>query len=142
MTVATLLNEKGASVVTAREDTSLAEIANLLSENRIGAVVIADGQRRPVGIVSERDIVHVIAKEGPGALGKKAGDVMIRKLITCGPEDTIYEIMNLMTRHRIRHLPIVVDGKLGGIISIGDVVKSRIAEVELEATEMKRYIAG
>ena len=142
MSVATLLNEKGASVVTARQDASLADIASLLSENRIGAVVIVDGQRRPEGIVSERDIVHAVATGGPDALARTAGDVMVRKLITCTPEDTVYELMNLMTRHRIRHLPIVVEGKLSGIISIGDVVKSRIAEIELEANEMKRYIAG
>lgn len=142
MTVATLLNEKGASVVTARADATLADIASLLSENRIGAVVIVDGDRRPQGIVSERDIVRVVATEGATALSRKAEGVMVRKLVTCTPDDTVYEIMNLMTRHRIRHLPILVDGRLGGIISIGDVVKSRIAEIELEATEMKRYIAG
>lgn len=142
MTVATLLNEKGASVVTARADATLADIASLLSENRIGAVVIVDGDRRPQGIVSERDIVRVVATEGASALSRKAEGVMVRKLVTCTPDDTVYEIMNLMTRHRIRHLPILVDGRLGGIISIGDVVKSRIAEIELEATEMKRYIAG
>lgn len=142
MTVATLLNEKGASVVTARADATLADIASLLSENRIGAVVIVDGDRRPQGVVSERDIVRVVATEGASALSRKAEGVMVRKLVTCTPDDTVYEIMNLMTRHRIRHLPILVDGRLGGIISIGDVVKSRIAEIELEATEMKRYIAG
>jgi len=142
MTVATLLNEKGSSVVTAKAEVSLADIANLLSENRIGAVVIVDDQRHPEGIVSERDIVRAVAEEGASALVRKAGDIMIRKLVTCTPEDTTYEIMNLMTRHRIRHLPIVVDGRLSGIISIGDVVKSRIAEIELEANEMKRYIAG
>lgn len=142
MTVATLLKEKGTSVVTARPDATVAEIANLLKEHRIGAVVIVDGQRRPEGIVSERDIVRAVAEEGAAGLARRAGEVMVRKLITCTPEDTTYEIMNLMTQHRIRHLPIVVEGKLGGIISIGDVVKSRIAEIELEASEMKRYIAG
>ena len=97
MSVATLLNEKGASVVTARQDASLADIASLLSENRIGAVVIVDGQRRPEGIVSERDIVHAVATGGPDALARTAGHVMVRKLITCPPEDTVYELMNLMT---------------------------------------------
>lgn len=142
MTVATILNEKGDSVVTAAADATLAVLARLLSEHRIGAVVIVDDLQRPLGIVSERDIVAAVAGGGAAALDKPASDVMSRNIIACNPDDSIFELMNLMTRHRIRHLPIVVDGKLGGIVSIGDVVKSRIAEIELEAAEMKRYIAG
>lgn len=142
MTVATILNDKGDSVVTAAAETSLTELASLLSGHRIGAVVIVDAEKRPEGIVSERDIVAAVARDGPEALQKPASEVMSRSIVTCKPEDSIFELMNLMTRHRIRHLPVLVDGQLGGIISIGDVVKSRIAEIELEADEMKRYIAG
>ncbi len=142
MTVATILNDKGDSVVTAGADASLTELAELLSGHRIGAVVIVDAERRPEGIVSERDIVAAVARDGAEALQKPASEVMSRSIVTCKPEDSIYELMNLMTKHRIRHLPVVAEGQLGGIISIGDVVKSRIAEIELEAAEMKRYIAG
>jgi len=142
MTVATILKEKGDAVVTAGEDSSLADISQLLSGHRIGAVVIVDGEARPIGIVSERDIVAALARDGGAALDKLAGEVMARSIVSCKLDDSIYELMNLMTRHRIRHLPIVIEDKLGGIVSIGDVVKSRIAEIELEAAEMKRYIAG
>jgi CBS domain-containing protein len=142
MTVATILKEKGSNVVTAKAGASLAELARILSEHRIGALVVTGEADELVGIVSERDIVRAVAREGPDVLGRPAGDVMTRQLIVCGPDDSIYELMNLMTNNRIRHLPVVEDGKLKGIISIGDVVKSRIAEVEFEASEMKRYIAG
>lgn len=142
MTVANILKDKGVEVVTAPADTSVAEIARLLNERRIGAVVITSAEGTIEGIVSERDIVSAIARHGPQALAGPAAQIMTSTVVTCQPSDSIYEIMNLMTEHRIRHLPVMVDGGLQGIVSIGDVVKQRIAEIEFEASEMKRYIAG
>ena len=142
MTVATILKEKGSDVVTAPAGMTVGEIAGLLNQHRIGAVVITGPGDSIEGIVSERDIVSAVARTGPGALSRPTGEIMTRDLHFCQPSDSIYEIMNVMTEHRIRHLPVVVDGRLEGIVSIGDVVKQRIAEVEFEASEMKRYIGG
>ncbi len=142
MTVATILKAKGTNVLTASASTSLAEVARLLNEHRIGAVVITGRGGEVDGILSERDIVSAIALSGPEILSSRASEVMTRNVLTCQPSDSIYEIMNTMTEHRVRHLPVVVEGRLEGIISIGDVVKQRIAEIEFEASEMKKYIAG
>jgi CBS domain-containing protein len=142
MTAAKILRDKGSGVVTVGAEASLAEAARTLSEHRIGALVVVAATGEPIGIVSERDIVRAIAREGQEALARPASEIMTRELIVCGPDDSIYGMMNLMTNHRVRHLPVVVDGRLQGIISIGDVVKWRIAEIEFEASEMKRYIAG
>ena len=140
MNVARIINEKGRGVVTAAASASLAEIAALLSEKRIGAVVIVaeDGIR---GIISERDIVRAVAKFGNEALSKLASDWMTARVVMCRPEDTIHDVMQKMTSGRFRHLPVVVDGKLAGIVSIGDVVKHRIEEVEREAEQIREYIA-
>ncbi len=142
MTVATILKNKGADIVSARLGTSVADIARLLAEHRIGAVPVVNAKGGLEGIVSERDVVRAIAQSGQAVLERPVEEVMTRKVLVCKPADTIYEIMGLMTDNRIRHLPVVVSGRLEGVISIGDVVKFRIAEVEFEAEEMKRYIAG
>ena len=142
MTVASILKEKGAEVVTAPAGMTLAEIARLLNERRIGTVVITGPDETIEGIVSERDIVSAVARSGTKVLNRPVSEVMTRAVRSCGPTDSIYELMNVMTEHRVRHLPVVVDGKLQGIVSIGDVVKQRIAQVEFEANEMKRYIGG
>jgi CBS domain-containing protein len=142
MSVASILKEKGTEVATAPAEMTIAEVASLLSERRIGAVVITGPDGAIDGIVSERDIVSGVARYGPEVLSGPASTVMTRDVHTCKPSDSIYELMNVMTEQRIRHLPVVVDGKLQGIVSIGDVVKQRIAEIEFEASEMKRYIAG
>ncbi len=142
MTVATILKNKGTDIVSARPGTSIADIARLLADNRIGAVPVVDERGHLEGIVSERDLVRAIARSDHDVLGRPVDEVMTRKVVVCKPEDTVYELMGLMTDNRIRHLPVVAGGKLQGVISIGDVVKFRIAEVEFEAEEMKRYIAG
>jgi CBS domain-containing protein len=142
MSVASILKEKGAEVATAPAEMTIAEVASLLSERRIGAVVVTGPDGAIEGIVSERDIVSGVARYGPEVLSGPASTVMTRDVHTCDPSDSIYDLMNVMTEQRIRHLPVVVDGKLQGIVSIGDVVKQRIAEIEFEANEMKRYIAG
>ena len=140
MTVAQIINQKGRSVVTAAPEASLAEVAATLAEKRIGAVLIAEGDAIR-GIVSERDIVRAMAKFGSEALRKLASDCMTTKVITCRPEDTIHDVMQKMTSGRFRHLPVVDQGRLVGIVSIGDVVKVRLEEVEREAAQIREYIA-
>ncbi|MFZ5675955.1 MAG: CBS domain-containing protein [Pseudomonadota bacterium] len=142
MTVAQILNAKGRAVVTAGPGDTVLAVAQILSAKKIGAVVIVDAQGRIGGIVSERDIVRAIAAGGAQALEKPVKEFMTAKVRTCAPRDTEAELMSLMTDHRVRHLPVVEAGKLGGMISIGDVVKYRIEAIEREAEEMKSYIAS
>ena len=115
--------------------------AKRLSSKRIGAVVVTDKSGHIAGIVSERDIVHALAKEGVECLDRPVSEIMTREVLTCTAGDTIDELMSRMTARRCRHLPVVADGGLAGIISIGDVVKHHIAEVEMEAMAMRDYIA-
>jgi CBS domain-containing protein len=140
MTVGRIINEKGRGVVTARPEASLAEIAAVLAEKKIGAVVVTQGEAIG-GIISERDVVRMLAKHGSEALRMLASDCMTARVITCAPEETIHDVMQKMTSGRFRHLPVVEGGKLIGIISIGDVVKRRIEEAEKEADQIREYIA-
>ena len=140
MTVGRIINEKGRDVVTVSPSTSLEEIASTLSQKRIGAVVVVEDDAIR-GIVSERDIVLAIAADGAGALKKVAADRMTSRVVTCRMEDTIHDVMQKMTSGRFRHLPVVEDGHLSGIVSIGDVVKRRIEDVEREAEQIREYIS-
>lgn len=140
MTVARILDAKGRDVVTTEPGASLTEVAGLLSEKRIGAVVIVE-EDVIRGIISERDIVRAIARHGTEALRKLAVDCMTAKVVTCRPDETINEVMQKMTAGRFRHIPVVDGGRLGGLISIGDVVKRRIEDVEREAAQIREYIA-
>jgi CBS domain-containing protein len=140
MSVARIINEKGRRVVTVGAGASLSEIAKMLAEERIGAVVVVEGESIR-GILSERDIVRALAKHGGEALARHAADFMTAKVVTCRPEDTIHDVMQKMTAGRFRHLPVVEGGKLAGIVSIGDVVKRRIEDVEREAAQIREYIA-
>ena len=141
MNVETILNQKGRGVVTAKAGDSLADVCTVLEERGIGALVVVDKSGKIAGIVTERDIVRALARDGAAALSKPADHYMTREVVTCVDQDTIADLMNAMTQHRFRHLPVVRDEKLSGIISIGDVVKWRIAEVEFEAQAMREYIA-
>lgn len=140
MNVSRILNEKGGDVETANAETPVHQIAAQLSEKKIGAVVILDGDKI-AGILSERDIVRAVAKDGADGLQKPAGTYMTANVITCARAETIHDVMQKMTSGRFRHVPVLEDGKLIGIISIGDVVKRRIQEVEQEARDMRDYIA-
>ena len=142
MHVAHILKEKGRAVEMADGGATVAEVARQLAAKRIGAVVVAGIDGRIAGIVSERDVIKAIAEEGSDALERPVADIMTRNVVTCREADTVDEIMALMTSRRIRHLPVVEGGKLAGIISIGDVVKHRVAEVELEAMAMRDYITA
>jgi CBS domain-containing protein len=142
MAVSHILGVKGRNVFTVRPADTVETVAKILGEKRIGAVVVTDDMGHIVGIVSERDVVRHIASEGAGVLNKRATDVMTSNVHTCREGDSEEDLMTLMTDRRIRHLPVVKDGKLNGMISIGDVVKFRIETIEREAEDMKAYISG
>jgi CBS domain-containing protein len=139
MNVATILKAKGYNVVTASPGMTLAEAARLLSEKRIGALVIMQG-RQMLGILSERDIVKTVAYAGAEALERSVRDVMTSRVVTCSLNDSVDELMDEMTDRRFRHMPVVEDGELVGIVSIGDVVKHRIAETIMESEALRFYI--
>lgn len=141
MYVHAILKHKGQDVVSAGPTDDVVETARLLNRHRIGAVVVRDADGHVAGILSERDIVRGIAESGAACLGLKVADLMTREVVSCRPDDSIDDIMALMTERRIRHLPVMEDGRLAGVISIGDVVKRRIAEIESEASSLREYIA-
>ncbi len=141
MTVKAILEAKGHDVFTLGPNEKLSEAVRLLAEQRIGALVVTNGDRKIVGIVSERDVVRVIGRDGAVALDLTVRDVMTPKVNICNEHHTINEVMEIMTRGRFRHLPVEKNGQLDGIISIGDVVKRRIEDVEREAEEIRSYIA-
>jgi len=141
MTVAEILSGKGREVATITPERTIGEVVDELVRRRIGALVVVEGRDRVAGIISERDIVRALAKRGADLLAEKVGSIMTREVVTCGESETINRVMGRMTRGRFRHLPVVENGRLAGIVSIGDVVKARIEEVEHEAEEMRTYIA-
>ncbi|MBO9194146.1 CBS domain-containing protein [Rhizobium sp. 16-449-1b] len=141
-TVKAILDAKGRDVVTAGPNTTVSEAAAILSKKKIGAIVIVGMENKIAGIFTERDVVHAIAKSGPACLNSSVASVMTAKVYRCNEATTVNELMELMTSRRFRHVPVETSGKLAGIISIGDVVKTRIAEVEREAEDIKAYIAG
>jgi CBS domain-containing protein len=141
MNVEMILKTKGRDVITIQPSATLAAAARLLQQRGIGAIVVLDQEGGVAGILSERDIVHTLAKSGPNSLNQPVGEVMTRRLHTCKLADTINDLMALMTAQRIRHLPVVEQGRLCGIVSIGDVVKYRLEEVEFEAGALREYVA-
>jgi len=142
MTVAAILGDKGKNVISAGPDASLGKIAGILAENRIGAIIILEKDGSVCGIASERDVVRQIAQQGKDALDNPISSCMTRKVISCQPDNTIDEVMGIMTKNKFRHIPVMEGNSLVGIISIGDVVKRKIEQAERDAEEMKRYIAG
>ncbi len=141
MNVASLLKAKGRAVATAGPETTLLEISSQLAQKRIGAIVIIDGSESVMGIISERDLVKSIADGGAQMLERKASEAMTSDVTSCSEKDTMEDLMGIMTKGRFRHVPVVESGKLVGIISIGDVVKNHIAEVEMEVSAMRDYLA-
>ena len=141
MTVKAILSRKGGDVVTIAPTANLAAAVKLLAERRIGAVVVTGPDDRVAGILSERDIVRTLSERGPAALEENVGAVMTRKVTTCTETDTVAFIMERMTAGKFRHLPVVEQGKLVGVISIGDVVKFRVEEIEGESNALREYIA-
>jgi CBS domain-containing protein len=141
MIVNRILSLKGRDVATIEPHRSLSEAAKVLAERRIGALLIIDGQRPVSGIISERDIVRAVAAQGAAALDQPVSRFMTEKVLTCTGETPVNDIMEMMTEQKFRHVPVVENGRLVGIISIGDVVKLRVEEVEAEAQAIKEYIA-
>lgn len=139
MTVASIM---GRSVVTIEPNRSLSDAAELLSERRIGAALVTSVEGKVAGIISERDIVRAIARNGPAALSSPVSSTMTRDVITCAPGTLITQVMAMMTQGKFRHVPVVENDRLVGIVSIGDVVKRRLADFEAEGAAMRDYIAS
>ena len=140
MDVETILKVKGAHVHTTPPDATISAVLKILKAERIGAMVVSEDGVSVNGIISERDIVHGLAEYGAGLLDKRVSELMTRKVLTCRPEDLVSGLMGEMTDKRVRHLPVTRDGKLCGLVSIGDVVKNRVEEVEREAEALREYI--
>src|SRR3982075_2607337 len=139
MTVRSILDTKGHQILSVEPDAKLSAAVKLLGERKIGAVLVMN-QGRLEGILSERDIVRVLGERGASVLDEAAGAVMTRKVISCRQSDTVAAIMEMMTLGKFRHLPVLEDGKVVGLISIGDIVKSRVREFEMEQEALREYI--
>ncbi len=142
MDVASILKSKGKNVVTARPDAKIAEVVRELKDERIGALVVSEDNIEVLGIISERDIVRGLADHGLDLLDMRVDKLMTREVFTCAPTDRTSQLMAKITDRRIRHLPVIENGALCGIVSIGDVVKVRLDEIESEANALRDYISG
>jgi CBS domain-containing protein len=139
MTVRSILNTKGHQIMSVEPDANMTAAIKLLGEKKIGAVLVMS-QSRLEGILSERDIVRVLGERGAGALDEPVSNVMTRKVVTCKETDTVAELMEMMTTGKFRHLPVTDNGKVVGLISIGDIVKRRVQEYETEQEALRDYI--
>jgi CBS domain-containing protein len=140
MTVKIILSTKGSNVVTVAPTDKLAQAISILAAHRIGALVVLGADQRVIGIVSERDIVRAISECGEAALQKPLAQVMTRSVVTCTENDTVSAIMERMTTGKFRHVPVVEQDRLVGIVSIGDVVKHRLTEMQRESEALRDYI--
>jgi CBS domain-containing protein len=140
MTVKTILSAKGHDVVTIEPAATLEQASAILAARRIGALVVLGADHRVIGILSERDVVRALSEAGAAALKHPVSQAMTRTVVTCGEGDKISEIMERMTHGRFRHIPVVANDRLIGIISIGDVVKQRLSEMERESEALRDYI--
>src|SRR5271170_1243205 len=142
MNVEAILRGKGRAVATIRPDQTVTAVLAALRDRNIGALVVSEDGEAVDGIISERDIVHGLADHGGELLSLNVTEVMTRLVTTCDPDDSVADLMAEMTNRRIRHLPVVRDGRLAGIVSIGDLVKNRLDEIEYEARSLRSFIAG
>jgi CBS domain-containing protein len=141
MSVAHILEGKSRDLVSTQPHRTLGEAASMLATRRIGAVIVTGADGELLGILSERDIIRAVGEHGPAALEKAVSKFMTAKVITCTMASTVDHLMETMTSGRFRHVPVIEDGTIVGIVSIGDVVKARVAEIEQEAQAMRDYIA-
>jgi CBS domain-containing protein len=139
MRIADILRDKGSAVATVTETTTVTALLAELSIRNIGAMVVVD-QDGVVGVVSERDVVRKLHEHGPGLLRRPVADIMSGLAVTCGPQDPIDDLAALMTHNRVRHVPVLDAGRLAGIVSIGDVVKNRMEELQAERQQLRAYI--
>jgi CBS domain-containing protein len=142
MKISDLLADKGDAVEVIDGAATIAEAVRRLALHSIGALVVSNDSKRVDGIFSERDVVRLMAAEGDGALACSVGDAMTTPVTTCRPSDEVISLMSLMTERRIRHVPVLAAGRLVGIVSIGDVVKSRVDQLERDRKELLEYVAG
>jgi CBS domain-containing protein len=142
MTIAAVLKHKGADVASVRPDATIAEVANLLAAKRIGAVMVLDPDRAMLGIISERDIIRGLAEWGTETLAMTADRLMTRALQTASAATSVNKAMEMMTAGRFRHLPVIDNGRLLGIVSIGDIVNAKLRDQENEVDNLKAYVAG
>jgi CBS domain-containing protein len=142
MFVSSIVSSKGSKVVSALPTETVADLVLRLSQHRIGAILVRAADGSIAGIVSERDVVRALARRGADTLQQRVADIMVTDVETCEPEDTVDHVMETMTERRFRHLPVVQDGSIVGIISIGDVVKNLIDETRHEAEALKQYIVA
>ncbi len=142
MSIASILNSKGASVIHVAPLEPISGVTRILGERNIGAVLVMDGSAKPLGILSERDIVRALAQHGTAALDLVASALMTKVLWTISPDADIAEAMRIMTDHRVRHLPVVEDEVLVGVVSIGDVVKARLGQQANEVESLRAYVGG
>jgi CBS domain-containing protein len=142
MRIADVLRSKGATVVTVTPDMTVRDLVAMLAEHRIGATVVSADGGTVDGIVSERDVVRALAARGAAVLSERVADIMTAEVQTCKPDASVNDLMRTMTEGRFRHVPVVVEGRLSGIVSIGDVVKTRIGELETERESLERYISS
>jgi CBS domain-containing protein len=142
MNVETILRNKGRAVATIRPDETIGAAVEQLTARNIGALVVSEDGESVDGIISERDIVHALTDRGNRLLSLEVAEVMTKQVVTCEPADSVEQLMAEMTNRRIRHFPVIQDGRLCGIVSIGDVVKNRLDEVEFEARSLRSFIAG
>lgn len=140
MIIKSILAAKGSSVISIEPNASLEIAVKTLAKHRIGALLVLGPDRRVIGIVSERDVVRVLAERGAGVLAEPVSQVMTRRVVTCSPTDSVGVLMELMTTGKFRHLPVVDHDQVIGIISIGDVVKHRLQEIEQESAALRDYI--
>jgi CBS domain-containing protein len=141
MRIADVLRRKGSAVATVRPDATVVELLGELAEHNVGALPVVDGGNL-IGIVSERDVVRRLHAGGAATLDARVADIMTTDVSTCSPSDDVGDVAAVMTSRRFRHLPVVVNGELAGIVSIGDMVKARIDLLESERAQLQRYIAG
>ena len=142
MLASNILKDKGADIFSVSPDDSMTEATRILCERKVGAAVVIDSAGQPVGVFSERDLAKAIGQSGPQALGEAVSTVMSTSLVTASPTATVDELMSLMTDKRVRHILIMDGTALVGVVSIGDVVKRKIATAEAEAQSLKAYIEG
>ena len=142
MKIESILAAKGRETSTIAPETKVAEAVREMREKGFGALVVSRDGARIEGIVSERGVMHAIADAGPSTLDKTVGEIMTAEVFTCEPKDPINSVMAMMTDRRIRHIPVVEDGRLCGLVSIGDVVKYRLDEIQSEAQSLREYISG
>jgi CBS domain-containing protein len=142
MLVKQIFKQKDDRIITVRPEDTVATAADILKQENIGALMVSGSDGELDGILSERDIVRAMPQHGPDLFSLTVSQLMTRDVITCSSEDRVHDLMKKMTAGRFRHLPVVDDGKLTGIISIGDVVKSRLEELEAETSQLRDYIAS